>query len=112
VVLPPTILIFGFIKLKMLLRHRQRLAAEEEPPSEFHDINRDEKNVIFQLLIMLVVIMIAMFLMEIYARPKPNIENIEFMQALTSWLFIISLFFKDLFLISYVDERLNLKFLF
>jgi hypothetical protein len=83
------------------------MAAEEEPPSEFYDINRDEKNVIFQLLIMLVIIIIVACLIL-----SPVSESVEFIEAFTNWLFIISTFFKDLVLISYVDERVNLNFLF
>jgi hypothetical protein len=120
VVLPPVIFIFGFIKLKMLLRHRQRMAAEEDPPSEFYDINRDEKNVIFQLLIMVVVILIVTIFGRIvienflrkYGMQSSEYEYVKFAESLSYWPSIICLFFKDLLLISYIDKRLNFKFLF
>jgi hypothetical protein len=109
VILPPIITIAGLVILKRLLKKRKAESAD------FCDIHKDEKNVIFQLLLIyfyVVVVNLSDLIFFNFSSGESKGNFMQLLEAVIGWTIFIAVFFKDLVLISYVDERLNLNFLF
>ncbi|KAG5679114.1 hypothetical protein PVAND_008706 [Polypedilum vanderplanki] len=111
----PIVTIIEFIILKKLLR-RYRAESnddnnddESQPLNRYVDINRDEKNFIFQFLF---VFMVYLIIDQIIRALRINIDDLNIKSMTFNLLLLSTYFFLDLLLISYVDKRINISILF
>ncbi|KAG5683719.1 hypothetical protein PVAND_012984 [Polypedilum vanderplanki] len=106
------ILFCEFLKLKLL--HKKRIKAhEEENPenvSSYYDINKDEKNIIF-LMSLTYIFNTFLMLFAIYFNRYFR-RNYSKLYKMTPETKNFGNIFMTIIAVSYVEERLNLNFLF
>ncbi|KAG5667981.1 hypothetical protein PVAND_015939 [Polypedilum vanderplanki] len=111
------VIIIEFIFLKRLQKKYRAEAEndnddESQPLNNYVDINRNEKNLIFQFSFVYIIFFVSSeLILEICQLISgENISTIEYVIATVFDL--IMHFILDILLISYVDERINISILF
>ncbi|KAG5667961.1 hypothetical protein PVAND_015920 [Polypedilum vanderplanki] len=107
-IIPIVITIVGIIILKQLQRKYRAEANDDESdqPNVYVDINRDEKNLIFQYLFLYSTHFILRYIYNYF-----NIDT-KLYGLGSNGIFIIMMILMEILLISYVDERINLSIIF